>query len=258
MIVNKIEVVNDVITKKKLDGALKLVVDEGTEFMAVNQLKMTVVKSTTLKIIYHGTKSSKLNILIDVEPNQTLRLEEIHIHDKMKIQYQYRIHENAKVRVNRMAKCQQGRKWDIAYLNGSKAQFSLCESAIVYDGQFNHVLVYHNASDTKSFFCFRGCTLDKGNIKLAMSGIVENQMKRCKLEQDAEIVSTNQQLSDIQTNYVTEEEKNVKVSSHTALNQTKLQESEIRQFLMGNIKFTKQYQQLIEQELEELEVSYES
>ena len=91
-----------------------------------------------------------------------------------------------------------------------------------------------------------------------MSGIVEDQMKRCKLEQDAEIVSTNQQLSDIQTNYVTEEEKNVKVSSHTALNQTKLQESEIRQFLMGNIKFTKQYQQLIEQELEELEVSYES
>ena len=93
MIVNKIEVVNDVITKKKLDGALKLVVDEGTEFMAVNQLKMTVVKSTTLKIIYHGTKSSKLNIIIDVEPNQTLRLEEIHIHDKMKIQYQYRIGE---------------------------------------------------------------------------------------------------------------------------------------------------------------------
>ena len=255
---NKIEVVNDVITKKKLDGALKLVVDEGTEFMAVNQLKMTVVKSTTLKIIYHGTKSSKLNIIIDVEPNQTLRLEEIHIHDKMKIQYQYRIHENAKVRVNRMAKCQQGRKWDIAYLNGSKAQFSLCESAIAYDGQFNHVLVYHNASDTKSFFCFRGCTLDKGNIKLAMSGIVEDNMKYCKLEQDGEIVAQNNQVSDIQTNYVKEEEKTVKISSHTALHQGAYSHNEIRQFLTDNIKFTKGFQEIMEKEIEELEVSYAS
>lgn len=258
MFVNKIEVVNDVITKKKLDGALKLVVDEGTEFMAVNQLKMTVLKSTTLKIIYQGTKPSKLNIVIDVEPNQTLRLEEIHIHDKIKVQYQYRISENAKVRVNRMAKCHQIRKWDIAYLNGQKAQFSLCESAIAYQEQQNHVLVYHNASDTNSLFCFRGLTLEQGKIQLSMAGIVEEQMKQCNLKQDGEITSVNNQESDIQTNYVTEEEKTVKVNSHTALNKAKLQKNEIRQFLTDNIKFTKEYQQMIEKEIEELEVSYES
>lgn len=255
---NKIEVVNDVITNKKLDGALKLVVDDGTEFMAVKQLKITVVKSTTLKIIYNGTKSSKLNMIIDVEPNQTLRLEEIHVHDQIKIQYQYRILENAKVKVNRMTKCHQVRKWDIAYLNGEKAQFSLCESALAYQEQDDHVLVYHNASHTKSFFCFRGVTLEHGSIQLSMAGIVENNMKQCKLEQDGEIRAVNDQVSDIQTNYVTEEDKTVKVSSHTALNQGAYEHSEIRQFLMNNIKFTKECQQVFEKELERLEVPYES
>ena len=201
---NKIEVVNDVITKKKLDGALFLVVDEGTEFMAVNQLKITVVKNTTLKMIYHGTKSSKLNIVIDVKPNQTLRLEEIHIHDKMKVQYQYHVCEGAKVRVKRMVMCHQMRKWDIAHLDGEHAQFSFLESGIANGKHDNHVLVYHNASHTKSLFRFRGVTFHQGNIQLSMSGIVEDNMKYCKLEQDGEIVVQNNQVSDIQTNYVKE------------------------------------------------------
>lgn len=255
---NKIEVVNDVITKKKLDGALKLMVDDGTEFMAVKQLKITVLKSTTLTMIDHGTKPSKLNIIIDVEPNQTLRLEEIHVHDQIKIQYQYRIYENAKVKVNRMLKCHQVRKWDIAYLNGENAQFSLCESALAYQEQDDHVLVYHNNSNTKSFFCFRGVTLEHGRIQLSMAGIVENNMKQCKLEQDGKIMAVNDQVSDIQTNYVAEEEKTIKVDSHTALNHGEYDCSEIRQFLTDNIKFTKECQQVFEKELERLEVSYES
>ena len=255
---NKIEVVNDVITKKKLDGALFLVVDEGTEFMAVNQLKITVVKNTTLKMIYHGTKSSKLNIVIDVKPNQTLRLEEIHIHDKMKVQYQYHICEGAKVRVKRMVMCHQMRKWDIAHLDGEHAQFSFLESGIANGKHDNHVLVYHNASHTKSLFRFRGVTFHQGNIQLSMSGIVEDNMKYCKLEQDGEIVAQNNQVSDIQTNYVKEEEKTVKISSHTALLQGAYPHNEIRQFLTDNIKFTKGFQEIMEKEIEELEVSYAS
>ena len=255
---NKIEVVNDVITKKKLDGALFLVVDEGTEFMAVNQLKITVVKNTTLKMIYHGTKSSKLNIVIDVKPNQTLRLEEIHIHDKMKVQYQYHICAGAKVRVKRMVMCHQMRKWDIAHLDGEHAQFSFLESGIANGKHDNHVLVYHNASHTKSLFRFRGVTFHQGNIQLSMSGIVEDNMKYCKLEQDGEIVAQNNQVSDIQTNYVKEEEKTVKISSHTALHQGAYSHNEIRQFLTDNIKFTKGFQEIMEKEIEELEVSYAS
>ncbi len=255
---NKIEVVNDVITKKKLDDTLFLVVDEGTEFMAVNQLKITVVKNTTLKMIYHGTKSSKLNIVIDVKPNQTLRLEEIHIHDKMKVQYQYHICEGAKVRVKRMVMCHQMRKWDIAHLDGEHAQFSFLESGIANGKHDNHVLVYHNASHTKSLFRFRGVTFHQGNIQLSMSGIVEDNMKYCKLEQDGEIVAQNNQVSDIQTNYVKEEEKTVKISSHTALHQGAYSHNEIRQFLTDNIKFTKGFQEIMEKEIEELEVSYAS
>ncbi len=255
---NKIEVVNDVIVKKNLDDAFTLVVDEGTEFLSVNQLKITVKKNATLKVFYHGTKPSKLNIVIEVQPNQKLRMEEIRFNQNVKVQYQYRILDGACVTVNRMSSSHHKRQWDLVYLNGKNAQFSLCESTIASKEQHNHVLIYHNASHTKSFLNFRGITVEEGKIQLSMTGIVEQGMNHCKLEQNAEIVGMNDQVSEIEPMYVVEEDKTVQAVTNTNIVNTMPQNVTMRQFLMGNVTFTKEFQHKIEKEIKELEVSYES
>lgn len=202
---NKITVVNDMIVDTSLDASIHVEVTLKCHFRAVNQIKLNIKEDTRLELNYSSNEPTLLDVFIQVEPNVSFDLFEQRTGMDSKVQYKYCLAEGSSTRVVKFNHCDGIKELDVVDLNGIGAKFDYILKTISTHREKYDMMVYHNAKKTESNIINHGVTVNAGVIAIHVTGIVENGVTGCLINQKNRIVTNNRKGCEICPNLLIEE-----------------------------------------------------
>lgn len=211
---NIIVVGKDQVILEKEDRCLEVTLSDKLDFYDIVKMNIEVKKDTSLLIFYKEEKDIKLDISINVAANTNFNLKEIKESLDSKIQVKYYIYENSKVEVEKFYDTNFIKELNIAYLNGVGASINAYTKGIIKDNSKLDILVYHNYPKTNSNIENKFVTIKEGTIKLNVTTMIYNKIKKCIANQNNHIVNQNKLSSTITPNLLIEE--NDVEASHSA------------------------------------------
>ena len=146
---NKIIVNGDKVSLNT-NSSLDINVIEKQDIFDITKLEITTLKSTSLIIEYENEEESKIDICIKLKENTNLKLYELRLEEKVKVQYKYYLDKNSNLLVNKFYNCNKLKELDIIYLNGENARIDYNYSSISKNKQDLDIVVYHNFKNTIS------------------------------------------------------------------------------------------------------------
>lgn len=202
---NKIEVVNDIVTSTDLDDSVVYEFIPKNELFDVNDIKLKIAKDTDLIIDYTSTKENKLDIFITVDKNVMFNLYEFRNGAYTKIQYKVYIDENAKMYVDKFYDVEKIKEMSIINLNGLNSTYdhnfkTICSSFEKYD-----IVVYHNNKQTKSNIVNNGINIQNGELHFNISSFIPKGKIECNANQSSRIINLTNNKCNINPNLYIDE-----------------------------------------------------
>lgn len=211
---NKIQLVDNVISKKKLDDKIVFNTSSADNFLNVHNLEFIILENTNLEIEYLNNDETKLAIIFKIKPNVKFNLFETRQGSKGKIQYKFFLEENALANVTKFHHVRGLKEMDIFYLNGKGATINYNFKTISSDKEKYDMMVYHNASKTNSHIKNSGVNIEKGNLIFNVSSFVPNGNVACNVNQSGKIINLTDNKCQINPNLLIDE--NDVVALHAA------------------------------------------
>ncbi len=180
----------------------------------ITKVYIEINESTDISIFHKSNDESKLDITIRVKENVISNIYELKSEADTKVQYKYYIDGNSSLSVHKFYDCNAVKELDVIELNGKLAQIDYKFYTISRYGQKYDLLVYHNASSTKSNIITRGVNTQDGSLLFNVTGMVYNGIKDCTIEQNNRIITMNDNPCQINPNLLIEE--NDVVANHAA------------------------------------------
>jgi len=204
---NKIEIANDKIVSVDINEKIDIHLEEKNGDFEVNNLTINVLDNETqeLEIVYNSDTLTKLNIFIKLGCNSFLKLYEKRIGSEHKIQYKYYLKNNSKIVVNKFHNVSNMRELDIINLNGENASFEYNFSSIATNLEKYDLMIYHNYPKTESKINNHGVSIENGEIKFNITGIVLSGKKGCSVSQNSRIIVLNDKTNEVKPNLLIEE-----------------------------------------------------
>lgn len=187
---NKIIVNGDKVSLNT-NSSLDINVIEKQDIFDITKLEITTLKSTSLIIEYENEEESKIDICIKLKENTNLKLYELRLEEKVKVQYKYYLDKNSNLLVNKFYNCNKLKELDIIYLNGENARIDYNYSSISKNKQDLDIVVYHNFKNTISNLTNKAVNYLEGSTKFNVTGIVYNGIKNCIINQTNRIINLN-------------------------------------------------------------------
>ncbi len=202
---NIIVVSGEKIFFKKEDERLDVSLSDKLDFYDIIKMNIEVKEDTSLLIFYEEEKDIKLDISIIVKQNVTFTLKEIKEANDSKIQVKYYVYDNAKVDVQKFYDTTSLKELNIAYLNGTGASITSSIKGMIKGNSKIDMLVYHNYPKTISNLENKFVTIQEGVMKLNVTTMIYNKMKKSVANQINHIVNQNKSASLIKPNLLIEE-----------------------------------------------------
>ena len=197
-----------------------------------------IVKSCDLELVFN-LEDSKINILINCNPNIKFNLYEVKKGCKSKIQYKFDIKENSNVCVEKLICSSDIKESTIIQLNGESASIDYKLKSIADNKQVYDIAVSHNCKNTSSNITNNSVCIDDGKVFFQVFGYVDNGINKCILNHDNHIINlTNNKCQICPNFYISECDT---IVNHSAiidgLKEEKLSDSKkiINDFLLNNV-----------------------
>lgn len=210
---NKIEIENSIVKNKTIDENISFEFLDNKDLFEVNSLKLKILKSTKLEIIYKG--NTKLNIFIYVDDDVDFQIYENKYGSDIKIQYKYYIDNNSKVSVYKFNYSKKLKENNIINLNGKNASINHINKTISKTGEKHDLVIYHNNSNTNSNIINQGINVEDGILHFNVSSFVLKGKKNCFVNQMNRIINFTNNKCSINPNLFIDE--NEVIANHSAL-----------------------------------------
>lgn len=202
---NKIEVVNDIVTSISIDDTIEYEFVPRNEFFDVNDIKLKILKDTDLEINYTGTEKHKLDLFITVCDNAKLNLLEYRNGTKSKVQYKIYINDYAKVNINKFYDVEEIKEMMIVSLNGMESSIDYNFKTIASDKEKYDTIIYHNEKNTTSNIVNNGVNINDGKLTFNISTFVPNGKTECNANQSSRIINLTDNKCQINPNLFIDE-----------------------------------------------------
>lgn len=188
-ILNRIKIVDDVLSEIKIDDAIEATETSKNEIFDVTSIYLIIKKDTSLEIDYSTRKATKLDIKIKVMPGVNLELREYRFGKNFKIRYQYTLMENSNIKVYKFYDVAGIKEMNIIYLLGINATIDYNFKTISTGCEKYNMTIYHQAPNTNSNIKNNGININKGNLQFNISSFVSSGNTNCNIVQASRIVN---------------------------------------------------------------------
>lgn len=186
---NKIKVVNDIITKQDIHSNIEIEFTEKNSLFNVNNITLKIKESCSIEIDYEAIEKTKLDLFIYVYENVDVNIFEMRCGKKTKVQYKYYIEENSHLEVSKFYTADKTRELSLIHLNGRNARVDYHLKTIARKKQKYDVVVYHNKKNTISNVYHHGVNLGSDELIFNVTGIISKGKKNCILNQQNRIIT---------------------------------------------------------------------
>lgn len=211
---NKLEIIDDEIIENSPLKDIKYSVLSKNKMFDVTSIKIQVLKSTDIMIIYSG-KSTKLDVFFNIFPDVKVNIMEIKTNTKLKVQNKYYIEQNSIVNITKFNDVSEIKDMSIINLNGPNAKINYNLKTISKDEEKYDVLVYHNAFNTESNIKNNGVNIKDGKLTFNVSSFAPKGKKQCTINQNNRIINLTNNKCEIKPNLFIDE--NDVTANHSAL-----------------------------------------
>lgn len=202
---NKIKIVDDIISDIKIDDSILLEEIPKNEFFDVTSICLTINKDTDLRIEYSTRKATKLDVKIKVNPNVNFDLEEYRYGKNFKIRYQFNLLENSNINVYKFYDVAGIKEMNIINLLGTGANIDYNFKTISTGFEKYNLTIYHNAPNTNSSIKNNGVNINKGNLQFNVSSFAGIGNKECNINQSSRIINLTDNKCQINPNLFIDE-----------------------------------------------------
>lgn len=199
---NKIIISESNIEQKNLDANIEL---KETNKDEIKTIKLDVLKSTSLTIIYNRAKKTKLNIEININKDVFLDIIDIKTNGKYKLIYKYNLEENSKLNIVKINDVKETKETQIINLNKQNAKVNYILKTVAKEEEKYDLMIYHNAKNTQSNIINHGVNIEDGKIKFDVSSFVPNKIKNCVVDQNNRIINLTNNKCEIWPNLFIDE-----------------------------------------------------
>lgn len=202
---NKIKIVDDIISDIKLDDSISLEEIPKNEFFDVTSICLTINKDSDLRIEYSTRKATKLDVKIKINPGVRLNLEEYRYGKNFKIRYQLNLLEESTANVYKFYDVSGIKEMNIITLNGKNSSIDYNFKTISTGFEKYNLTIYHNAPYTNSFIKNSGVNINKGNLQFNVSSFAGIGNKECNINQASRIINLTDNKCQINPNLFIDE-----------------------------------------------------
>ena len=202
---NKIKIVDDALTKTQIDDAIEVEEILKNEFFDVTTISLTIKKDTNLMLEYSTRKASKLNIKIKVLENVDFELYEYRYGKNFKVQYQYNLLQDSKVKVYKFYDVKGIKEMVMVHLLGINSSIDYFYKTISAGCEKYNMTIYHQAPNTSSNICNNGVNIDKGSLIFNVSSFVTEENSGCNVFQNTRIINLTDNKCQIKPNLFIDE-----------------------------------------------------
>lgn len=186
---NRITVVNDIITNQTVTDAIEMEFTEKNPLFQVNNITFKIKKSCDLEIDYQAIEETKLDLFIYVQEGVHVNIFERRSGKKTKVQYKYYIEKNSHVEVSKFYLSDQMRELSLIHLNGENAYLDYHLKTIASKKQKYDVVVYHNKKNTTSNVYHHGVNVGSKSFIFNVTGVVPKGKSGCIVNQQSRILT---------------------------------------------------------------------
>ncbi len=202
---NRIKVVNDIITEQVQTDAIEIECIPKCEFFRVSRIIIKIRKSCSLELSYNTTEETKLDVTILVDKGVHVNIFEKRTGEKTKVQYNYMLDTDARVEVTKFYMAHQIRELSQIHLNGEKAFIDYHLKTIASEKQKYDVVVYHHAKNTISNVYHHGVNVGSESFIFNVTGVIPKGNTGCILNQQSRILTNTLNVCKICPNLLIDE-----------------------------------------------------
>ena len=201
---NRIELVNSVISKEELDNKIVFTNSALNNLVDIRNLVFEIIQDTSLEINYLSDEETKLSITFLVKEGVNFKLTEIKEGKKFKTQVKFYLAKDSHVEVTKFYDVDAVRELDIIYLEkeGSKIDYNF--KTISTGTEKYDIMVYHNSLNTTSKIKNNGVNVS-GSLIFNVSSFVPKGNRNCLLEQSGKIINLTNNKCQINPNLLIDE-----------------------------------------------------
>ncbi len=212
---NKIKLVNDSLEIVNVDSNIKIEYFEKECLFAINEIKITIIKDSSLDLDIKLEKESKLNFNIKIEDNVTFNLNILSNGIGGKIQYKYNLNKNSTCNVFKFQNLDRIKEMIIIELKGERANLDYNFKTISNNKETYDYHIFHKYKNTISNIKNNGVCVENGNIIYQVSSFVPKNITGCIVNQNNRIINlTNNKCEILPNLYI---DCNDVEASHSAL-----------------------------------------
>lgn len=201
---NTIEIVNDKIISN-IDSSINVVIEEKTSLFNVKNIKINILKDTSLFMKITNKELNKMNIMFNVLENVNFNLLEINSDSLIKAQYVFDLQENSNTFVFKFNDVLDCRERTIINLNEINAKINYCFRTISKTNQEYDYIINHKSKNTYSDLSINGVSILDGTIIFTITGDVPKDIIDCTLNETSRIINLNDKECIIKPNLLIDE-----------------------------------------------------
>lgn len=202
---NRITVVNDIITKQHTIDAIELEFTEKNPLFQVSNITLKIRKSCNLEIDYQALEETKLDLFIYVYEGVHVNIFERRSGKKTKVQYKYYLEKDSHVEISKFYTADKVRELTLIHLNGENAYLDYHLKTIASKKQKYDVVVYHNKKNTTSNVYHHGVNVGSSSFIFNVTGVVLKGKSGCVLNQQSRILTNRLSVCKICPNLLIDE-----------------------------------------------------
>ena len=197
---NKIKVVDDNLDKVNVNNNINIEYYKKEMLFAINEIKITINKSTDLELEIKLKKDTKLNININVQNDVKLDLNIITKGNSGKVKYTYNILENGCVNVFKFQNIKDIKELVCVNLLEEKAQINYNFKTIVNGKESYDYNIVHEYCNTISNIKNNAVCIDEGSAIYQVSSFVPKDITGCIVNQNNRIINLTNNKCEIMPN----------------------------------------------------------
>ena len=197
---NKIKVVNDNLICANVAKNIRVEYYKKEDLFAINDIKITILKSTSLDIDINLKEEGKINFIINILDNVNLKLNIISRGNTGKVQYKYDIGKNSNINVFKFQDVDSIKEMICINLNNNNSSINYNFKTVANLKETYDYYIYHNADNTISNIKNNGVCVYNGEIIYQVSSFVPKDITGCIVDQNNRIINLTNNKCEIRPN----------------------------------------------------------
>ncbi len=212
---NKIKVVDENLKSVRVNDCINIEYFEKECLFAINEIKISVNKSTDLEIEINLSEDNKLNFNIDLKEDVKLNLNIITSGKNGKVQYKYNLNKNSYLNLFKYQNVDSIKEMIVVNLIGESAKIDYNFKTISNSKETYDYHIFHKCKNTISNIKNNGVCINDGNIIYQVSSFVPKDITGCNVVQNNRIINLTNNKCEIRPNlYI---DTSLVEASHSAL-----------------------------------------